>query len=94
MINNVVLGESTMTSSQLSEADSAAAQSRWDEYQASHDLSGRIGQTAGIDPDTGRIWFGRSIQDIVHQMDAEGAAVPLFFARIGSDTYWQKGGHH
>ena len=83
-----------MSISQLTDADSAAAQKLWQEYQANHDVTGRVGQTAGIDPASGRVWFGNSIQDIVHQMDIEQEAAPLFFVRIGSETYWRKGGHH
>ncbi len=50
-----------------------------------------LGQTAGIDPISGRIWFGESIQDIVAQRDAESLQSPLFFERVGSDTYFRKG---
>lgn len=82
-----------MSISQLTDADSTAAQNYWHEYQASHDLTERTGQTAGIDPATGRIWFGNSIQEIVHQMDALKEFVPLLFVRVGSDTYWRKGSH-
>ncbi len=73
------------------EADSLKAKQIWAEYQQRHDLSDRMGQTAGIDPVSGRIWFGESIQDIVSQRDAEGLASPLFFERVGSPTYFRKG---
>lgn len=73
------------------ETDSAKAKQLWAEYQQQHDLSGRTGQTAGIDPHSGRIWFGESIRDIVLQRDAEGLDSPLFFERVGSDAYFHKG---
>lgn len=73
------------------ESDSVKAKQIWLGYQRLHDLSGRIGQTVGIDPHSGRIWFGQSIPDIVAQRDAEGLATALFFERIGSDAYYQKG---
>lgn len=73
------------------ETDSAKAKQIWAEYQQQHDLSNRIGQTAGIDPHSGRIWFGESIRDIVLQRDAEGLDSPLFFERIGSEAYFHKG---
>ena len=73
------------------EADSAQAHKIWTEYQRQHDLSDRLGQTAGIDPHSGRIWFGESVQEIVHQRDAEGLKSPLFFERVGSKTYYRKG---
>lgn len=70
------------------EADSAKAKEIWTEYCRQHDLSSRTGQTAGIDPYSGRLWFGESIRDIVSQRDAEGFNSPLFFERIGSEAYF------
>jgi hypothetical protein len=73
-------------------ADTERAQSIWDEYVAEHDLSDRKGQAAGIDPDSGHIWFGESALDIVDQMDAANEFRPLFFVRVGSPSYLRKGG--
>ena len=81
-----------MALSNWGEADSIKAKQIWAEYQKQHDLSDRIGQTAGIDPASGRIWFGESIQGIVCQRDAQGLHSPLFFERVGSETYFRKGG--
>ncbi len=74
-------------------ADSRKAKQIWAAYQKLHNLSDRIGQTAGIDPQSSRIWFGESIRDIVLQRDAEGLHSPLFFQRVGSETYFRKGCH-
>ncbi len=82
-----------MRHSKWTEADSVKAKKIWAEYIKRHDLSNRIGQTAGIDPKSGRIWFGESIRDIVLQRNAEGFSSPLFFERIGSQTYFRKGSH-
>jgi len=82
-----------MSLAQWSESDSHKAKQIWLEYQRQHDLSARIGQTAGIDPHSGRIWIGESIPDIVSQRDAEGLDSPLFFERVGFDTYHRKGRH-
>jgi len=46
------------------EADSRNAKRIWAEYQEQHDITERIGQTTGIDPKSGRIWFGDSILKI------------------------------
>ena len=46
-----------MSVSNWTDADSAKAQEIWADYQQQHDLSSRTGQTAGIDPASGRIWF-------------------------------------
>ena len=80
-----------MKLSQWQEEDSRKAENIWAEYQRQHDLTDRVGQTAGIDPMSGRIWFGKSIQDIVSQRDAEGLTSPLFFERVGAPSYFRKG---
>jgi hypothetical protein len=79
-----------MTISTWTEADSNRAQEIWSEYRHRHDMSARVGQTAGIDPVSGRVWFGNSIQDVIAQRDADGSANPLFFIRVGSGTYYRK----
>lgn len=82
-----------MTVSTWSEADSNRAREIWSEYQQHHNVSAKVGQTAGIDPISGCIWFGDSIQDVIAQRDADGSAAPLFFIRVGWETYYRKGGH-
>ncbi len=72
-------------------ADSAKCKQIWDDYQQEHDLSERYGQTAGIDPKTGRIWFGESMKDVVKQRAAEGLKNPIFFERVGHETYYIRG---
>ena len=73
------------------QADSRKAKQIWGEHQKQHNLSDRIGQTVGIDPTSRRIWFGASIRDIVLQRNSEGLNSPLFFQRVGSETYFRKG---
>ena len=73
------------------DADTERAKEIWAEYQRTHDVSDRIGQAVGIDPMSGRVWFGESAVDIVHQRDAEGLTSPLFFVRVGYDYYQRKG---
>jgi hypothetical protein len=80
-----------MTVDDWTDADTQKARQFWAEYQRQHDVSDQIGQTAGIDPASGRIWFGASAQDIVAQMDAAGVTTPLYFVRIGFDPYLRKG---
>ena len=75
------------------QTDSRKAKQIWKEYQKQHNLSHRIGLTAGIDPKSRRVWFGTSIQDIVLQRKTEKLDSPLFFERVGSETYLRKGGH-
>lgn len=82
-----------MTISRWTEADSKRAQEIWSEYRYKYDVSAKVGQTVGIDPVSGRIWFGESIQDVIAHRDAGGSTAPLFFVRVGSETYYRKGGH-
>ncbi len=81
-----------MVVSTWTEADSTRAREIWAAFQQQHDLSDHLGQTAGIDPAAGQVWLGDSIQDVVSQRDAAGSTSPLFFIRVGSPTYYRKGG--
>lgn len=81
-----------MTASAWTESDTAKAEQIWSDYQRQHDLSECLGKTAGIDPKTGRVWIGESIQDVLSQRNADEIDSLLFFERIGSKTYYRKGG--
>ncbi len=80
-----------MKTTTWTDESSAQAKQIWAEYQEQHNLAGLEGQTAGIDPASGRIWFGASVRDVVARIEAEGIHAPLFFERVGSDTYYLKG---
>ncbi len=82
-----------MQSPNWTQADTRKAKQIWEEYQERHNLSARIGQTVGIDPNSNSVWFGDSIQDIVIQRNSQGLDSLLFFERIGSETYFRKGCH-
>jgi hypothetical protein len=82
-----------MAASDWSEPESRRAQEIRSEYQLHHDLSAKAGQAAGIDAASGSIWFGDSIRDVIAQRDAEGSRAPFYFMRVGSATYYRKGGH-
>jgi hypothetical protein len=80
--------------SNWTEEDSIRALKIWSDYQMLHDLTSKVGQSAGVDPSSGRIWFGDSIHDVVAQQRDSGIGeLPLFFIRVGSETYYRKGGH-
>lgn len=81
-----------MTLSNWTDADSSRAQEIWSEYQQRHDVSDKVGQTVGIDPASGCVWLGDSVQDVIAQRDAAGSTGPLFFVRVGSSAYYRKGG--
>jgi len=72
--------------------ETARAQQWWAAYQQTHDLTAHRGQTAGIDPAQGRVWFGDSAHAIAAQLAAEGVGDPLYFVRVGADYYLRKGG--
>lgn len=73
------------------DADTVKAKQIWAEYQSQHDFSSRTGQAVGIDPCSGRIWFGESAKDIWSQMQSEGIETPIYIVRVGSDYYLRKG---
>ena len=79
-----------LTSAPWSDDDTARADQIWKEYQPSHDVRDRAGQTAGIDPKSGRVWFGTSALDIVRQMEAGEGKRPLYFVTMGLDYYRRK----
>lgn len=79
-----------MTVSTWTEADSNRAQELWLEYRQHQNVSINVGQTAGLDPVSGRFWIGDSIQDVIAQRDADGSTAPFFFMRVGSDTNYRK----
>ena len=81
-----------MSGSSSAVVDTARAREIWAEYQRQHDVSDRMGQTVGIDPISGRIWFGRKALDIARQMRAEGIDRPFYCVRVGLDFYGRKGG--
>jgi hypothetical protein len=81
-----------MSAAIWSATDTERAQHFWAEYAATHDLSERHGQAAGIDPATGQVWFGKSAAEIYRQLKLTGQQKPLFFVRVGYDTYLRKGG--
>ena len=81
-----------MKHSEWTEADSRRCKQIWAEYQKQHDITERIGQTAGIDPKSGQIWFGDSALDIVKKRETKGLTSPLFFERVGYEAYFRKVG--
>jgi hypothetical protein len=82
-----------MSVSTWTEADTNRAIAIWNDYLQHHDVTALIGQTAGIDPLTERVWLGGTAKDIWKQMQAEGIDAPLYYVRVGSSHYVRKGGH-
>lgn len=72
--------------------DTERAKALWAEYLARNDISGQLDLTAGIDPDTGHVWFGTSALDIWEQQRKVGTPRPLYYVRVGKDYYITKGG--
>lgn len=72
--------------------DIERAKQIWAEYQKRHDVSDRLGQAVGIDPVSGRVWFGDSGIHIRKQMEAEGIEALIYLVRVGRDYYVRKGG--
>ena len=73
--------------------DVERAEQIWAEYQKQHDITPFLDQTAGIDPVSGRIWFGESGLDVRKKMHDEGVDTPIYCVRVGQDYYVRKGSH-
>lgn len=71
--------------------DVERARAVWQEYCAQHDTTPRRGQTAGIEPVSGAIWFGDSATDVYRKKVADGIDAPLYVVRVGYDHYLRKG---
>jgi hypothetical protein len=82
-------GES-MAVSTWTESDTAKAEQIWAKYQEQHDLSNCVGHTAGIDPTTGSVWIGESIQSVLAQRDVAGIDALLFFEQVGAEAYYRR----
>ena len=80
-----------MPATQWSDADTARAMQAWKDYQDSHDVSDRLGQTVGIDPVSGRVWFGERAGDVTQSAHADGVFTPILCIRVGLDYYQRKG---
>lgn len=80
------------TATEWTDSDTAKAKRIWREYQETHDVKHLKGQAAGIDPESGEVWFGDSALDAVRKMREDGVDRPLFFERVGYGTYLRKGG--
>lgn len=83
---------SRMHSSTWDAADSQRAEEHWRVYERTHDVAPLKGKTAGIDPISGQVWIGATVQDVVALRDADQVSQPLYFVRIGSPAYYRKGG--
>ncbi|HBI43521.1 MAG TPA: hypothetical protein DDY78_11800 [Planctomycetales bacterium] len=81
-----------MPTSPWKEGDTARAIKFWADYQKLHDVSDRHGQAVGIDPVSGRVWFGESAIEVVEGARADGIDTPLYVVRVGYDYYQRKGG--
>ena len=67
------------------------AQQVWEEFQRSHDLSAKHGQVAAINPESERVWIGKTAVDIARQMQEEGVDAPVYLVRVGDRHFLHKG---
>jgi hypothetical protein len=79
-----------MSASTWSSADTDQACRIWDEYQQNNDVTYLVGQTAGIDPVSSRIWLGDSAADIWRQRQLDGIDTPIYCVRVGCGYYLRK----
>lgn len=84
-------GNAQQSATTWTDSDTATAKRIWEEYQQTHDVTALGGQAAGIDPKTGEVWIGEDILDIALLRKSQGQTSPLFFARVGAETFYTKG---
>jgi hypothetical protein len=80
-----------MATQSVTAVDVRRARQIWEEYSRSHDVTPLEEQTAGIEPNSGRVWFGDSPIEVHEKMVADGFDVPAYFIRVGHDAYGRKG---
>lgn len=74
------------------DADTQKALQVWEEYQKMHDVSAMKGMAVGIEPKSGRVFFGESASDIMMRREKEKDVwEPMFFLRVGFAFYQRKG---
>jgi hypothetical protein len=76
----------------MSNEDTQRALRLWEDYQKSHDVSAMLGKAVGIDPKTGRIWFGEDAREVARNARADGFTSRLLGLRVGEKFYLRKGG--
>jgi hypothetical protein len=81
-----------MTNTQQSGLDADRAKAIWAEYERTHDLRGMEELAVGIDPDTGEVHFGASMDDIGRRLEREGRFKPLFYRWVNDPSYYHFGG--
>ncbi len=64
----------------------------WREYERTHDVTALHGKAVGIDPDSGRVWFGDRARDVAQAARADGVTSRLLTIRVGLGYYQRKGG--
>jgi hypothetical protein len=82
-----------MATPTVPQVDVERARAAWSDYCRQHDITKLKGKTAGIEPVSGRIWFGDSAVDVHDKMLADGVNALAYFIRVGYDHYVRKGGH-
>jgi hypothetical protein len=64
----------------------------WREYERTHDVTALHGKAVGIDPVSGRVWFGDRARDVAQAARADGVTTKLLTIRVGLGYYQRKGG--
>jgi hypothetical protein len=63
----------------------------WEEYERTHDLTGKERMAVGIDPETGEVQFGETAKAITLRLIDEGRNKPLYFRWVNNPIYTRKG---
>ena len=71
--------------------DTVRARQLWQLYESNHDLSGRLGYVAAIEPNSGQIWIAHTGVEVADQIEADGCSDPVYLVRIGESHFVRKG---
>src|SRR5262245_11985295 len=71
--------------------DTEKAKRIWAEYERTHDLGGMQNLAVGIDPESGEVHFGKSMEEIGERLEQEGRFKPLFYRWVNDPAYFHRG---
>jgi hypothetical protein len=80
-----------MTPTAHQRLDTDKAKQIWSKYEQTHDLSEMQHLAVGIDPESGEVHFGKSMQEIGDRLEREGRFKPLFYRWVNDPYYFHRG---
>ena len=76
-----------MTAPTNIDSDIDKANRAWEEYERTHDLTGKERLAVGVDSETGEVFLGESALEIGERLKQQGCFRPLFYRWVNSPYY-------